>query len=87
MNLDENYQDWGRMDLIVQKLQRIVPVYSEEASQLKIQNLREYLDKNNTKIIDAPEKAMVVQNRLLFLKNLHRAVEQVHTRYPDDYNA
>jgi len=32
LNLDENYQDWGRMDLVVQKLQSIVPVYAEEAS-------------------------------------------------------
>ena len=48
------------MDLVVQKLQSIVPVYSEEASELKVQGLRHYLTKHHTAIIDAPESAMVV---------------------------
>lgn len=57
-----------------------MPVYSEEASQLKVQGLRHYLTKHHTPIVDAPESAMVVQNRLLFLKNMQRAVSHLQER-------
>lgn len=89
LNLDERYQDWGepRFDLIVQKLQSIVPVYQEEASQQKIWELTKYTVENNIPIIDSPENAMVVQNRLLFLRNLNSAVNHLRMTRPDDANA
>ena len=75
MNLDDNYQEWGRVDVIVQKLQAIVPNYAQEESQVKIKELEQYCLENKIAMIDPPRNAMVVQNRLLFLKNMHNAVE------------
>ena len=43
LNLDERYQDWGRVDVIIQKLQKIGPIYADQESQLKIIELRQYL--------------------------------------------
>lgn len=84
LNLDEGYQKWGKVDIIVQKLQSIVPVYNSEESQLKIQALAQYLRTTNTPIIDSPTDAMIVQNRLLFLLNLKNAVHHLQLKHPEN---
>ncbi|TNV73298.1 hypothetical protein FGO68_gene5525 [Halteria grandinella] len=84
LNLDQGFDLWGKVDVVVQKLQSIVPVYTSEESQLKIASLLHYLQANKTPIIDSPVDAMVVQNRLLFLRNLKSAVEHLHLKHPDN---
>ena len=61
-----------------------MPTYTSEEAQLKVAGLKQYSLKNQTAIIDSPEDAMVVQNRLLFLRNLKSAVEHLQVKHPEN---
>ena len=36
LNIEEEFEAWGRVDVIVQKMQRLVPLYTEPEGQRKL---------------------------------------------------
>ena len=54
LHIDNNYQSWGRFDVIIQKFQALLPISNEEEAQKKIWELRQWTTKHNTVVIDEP---------------------------------
>ena len=82
LHIDEKYQSWGRFDVVIQKFQALLPIAHEEIGQKKVWEMRQWTTKGHIKVIDEPKNSLVLQNRLLFLRNLQSAIEHMHTKAP-----
>jgi hypothetical protein len=61
-----------------------LPSHATEETQEKLWQLKQWCVKNNLPIIDPPEQSLILQNRLLFLRNLKAAVAHMQAKHPDN---
>jgi hypothetical protein len=86
-NIDEPFhQAWNHanIDIVVQKFQDLLPTHATEETQEKLWQLKQWCVKNNLPIIDAPEQSLILQNRLLFLRNLKSAIAHMQQKNPEN---
>ena len=61
-----------------------MPSHATEETQEKLWQLKQWCAKNNLPIIDAPEQSLILQNRLLFLRNLKAAIAHMQLKHPEN---